>query len=258
MSDESTSTAGVTPGRLDGKVALVTGGGSGIGEAVVRRMVAEGASVVVMDVQMEAAERVAADIPHATPFAGDVTDPAVSERAVAHAVEAFGGLHASANVAGIGGPLISTEDYPVDDWRKVIDVNLSGVYYSMRAQLRHMLANGGGSIVNMASMFSVVARDSMVGYVAAKHGVLGLTRAAAIDCAERGVRVNCVGPAVIRTPLLAASLDQAGADHLASLNPFNRLGEPDEVASIVVWLASDEASFVSGGFYAVDGAFTAR
>jgi NAD(P)-dependent dehydrogenase (short-subunit alcohol dehydrogenase family) len=258
MSDESTSTAGVTPGRLDAKVALVTGGGSGIGEAVVRRMVAEGASVVVMDVQMEAAERVAGDVPHATPFAGDVTDPEVSERAVAHAVEAFGGLHISANVAGIGGPLISTEDYPVDDWRKVIDVNLSGVYYSMRAQLRHMLANGGGSIVNMASMFSVVARDSMVGYVAAKHGVLGLTRAAAIDCAERGVRVNCVGPAVIRTPLLAASLDQAGADHLASLNPFNRLGEPDEVASIVVWLASDEASFVSGGFYAVDGAFTAR
>ena len=89
-----------------------------------------------------------------------------------------------ANVAGIGGPLISSEDYPVDDWRKVIDINLSGVYYSMRAQLRHMLANGGGSIVNMASMFSVVARDSMVAYVAAKHGVLGLTRAAAIDCAE--------------------------------------------------------------------------
>ena len=187
-----------------------------------------------------------------------MTDPDVSERAVAHAVDTFGGLHTAANVAGIGGPLISSEEYPIDDWRKVIDINLSGVYYSMRAQLRHMLANGGGSIVNMASMFSVVARDSMVAYVAAKHGVLGLTRAAAIDCAERGVRVNCVGPAVIRTPLLAASLDQAGADHLASLNPFNRLGEPEEVAAVVVWLASDEASFVSGSFYAVDGAFTAR
>ena len=258
MLDESTSTAGTTGRRLDGKIALVTGGGSGIGEAVVRRMAAEGARVVVMDVQPEAAERVAGDVPHATPFAGDVTDPEVSERAVAHAVEAFGGLHIGANVAGIGGPLISSEDYPVDDWRKVIDINLSGVYYSMRAQLRHMLANGGGSIINMASMFSVVARDSMVAYVAAKHGVLGATRAAAIDCAGRGVRVNCVGPAVIRTPLLEASLDQAGADHLASLNPFNRLGEPDEVAAVVAWLASDEASFVSGSFYAVDGAFTAR
>ncbi len=245
-------------GLLDGKVALVTGGGSGIGEAVARRMAAEGARVVVMDVQPQAAERVAGELPDGTPFVGDVTDPEVSQRAAAHAVDTFGELHIAANIAGIGGPLISSENYPIEDWRKVIDINLSGVYYGMRAELRHMLANGGGSIINMASMFSVVARDSMVAYVAAKHGVLGLTRAAAIDCAERGVRVNCVGPAVIRTPLLAASLDQAGADHLASLNPFNRLGEPDEVAAIVVWLASDQASFVSGGFYAVDGAFTAR
>ena len=179
--------------RFDGKVALVTGGGSGIGEAIVRRLAADGASVVVMDVQREAAERVASDLEQASPFAGDVTDADASERAVAHAVETFGGLHVAANIAGIGGPLISSEDYPIDDWRKVIDINLSGAYYSMRAELRHMLSSGGGSIINMASMFSVVARDSMVAYVAAKHGVLGITRAAAIDCAQRGVHVNWEG-----------------------------------------------------------------
>jgi NAD(P)-dependent dehydrogenase (short-subunit alcohol dehydrogenase family) len=244
--------------RFENKVALVTGGASGIGEAIARRLASEGARIVVMDVQPEAAERVAGELPQATPFVGDVTDPEASECAVAHALETFGGLHVAANIAGIGGPLIGAEEYPIDDWRRVIDINLSGVYYSMRAELRHMLASGSGSIVNMASMFSVVARDSMVAYVAAKHGVLGITRAAAIDCAGRGVRVNCVGPAVIRTPLLAASLDQAGADQLASLNPFGRLGEPDEVAALVAWLSCDEASFVSGGFYAVDGAFTAR
>ena len=149
--------------RFEGKVALVTGGGSGIGEAIVRRLAADGASVVVMDVQAEAAERVASDILSGSPFVGDVTDPEVSERAVAHAVETFGGLHIAANIAGIGGPLISSEEYPIDDWRKVIDINLSGVYYSMRAELRHMLSTGAGSIINMASMFSVVARDSMIG-----------------------------------------------------------------------------------------------
>jgi NAD(P)-dependent dehydrogenase (short-subunit alcohol dehydrogenase family) len=197
--------------RFEGKVALVTGGGSGIGEAIARRLAAESARVIIMDVRAESAERVASDLPQASPFTGDVPNPGASEAAVAHAVETFGGLHIAPNIAGIGGRLISTEECPIEDWRQVIDIR-----------------------------------------------VLGITRAAAIDCAERGVRVNCVGRAVIRTPLLAASRDQAGADYLASLNPFGRLGEPEEVAAVVAWLASDEASFVSESFYAVDGAFTAR
>src|SRR4051794_4662364 len=147
---------------FENKVALVPGGGWGIGEAVAERFAAGGASVVVMDAQADAAERVAARLPSAVSFAGDVTDPEVSEGAVAKAVEAFGGLHVAANVAGVGGPFVSAEEYPLDDWTRVRAVNLDGVYFSMRAELRHMLANGGGSIVNMASIYSIVGRDSMI------------------------------------------------------------------------------------------------
>jgi NAD(P)-dependent dehydrogenase (short-subunit alcohol dehydrogenase family) len=244
--------------RLDRKVALVTGGASGIGEAVAHRFAAEGASVVVMDVQAEAAQRVASALPSAVAIVGDVSEPEASERAVELAVERFGGLHVAANVAGIGGPFASVEEYPVEEWRRITGINLDGVFFSMRAELRQMLAAGAGSIVNMASIYSVVGRDSMIGYVASKHAVLGMTRAAALDCAARGVRVNCVGPATIRTPLLEASQDEAGAARLASGIPLRRLGEPEEVANVVAWLASDEASFVNGSYYPVDGAFTAR
>jgi NAD(P)-dependent dehydrogenase (short-subunit alcohol dehydrogenase family) len=248
--------------RFDGKVALVTGGGSGIGEACVRRLADEGATVVVVDIDAAGAERVAADAASdgaaaASFFVGDVSDPDQAAAAVEHAVTTHGRLHAAVNNAGISGPLVSTEEFPIDEWRRVLSINLDGVFYCVRAELRHMLAAGGGAIVNMASMFSVVARDAYPAYTAAKHGVLGLTRAAAIDCVTRGVRVNAVGPAVIRTPLLTATIDQAGADFLASLNPSKRLGETWEVASIVAWLCSDEASFVTGAFYPVDGGFTA-
>jgi NAD(P)-dependent dehydrogenase (short-subunit alcohol dehydrogenase family) len=140
----------------------------------------------------------------------------------------------------------------------VLSVNLDGVFYNLRAELAHMVVNGGGSIINMASIYSVVGRASMPGYVAAKHGVLGLTRAAALDTATTGVRINCVGPSTIRTPLLEANQDEAGMAALAAGNPSERLGEPEEVASLVTWLASDESTFVTGAYYAVDGGFTAR
>jgi 2-dehydro-3-deoxy-L-rhamnonate dehydrogenase (NAD+) len=245
-------------GRLVGKVALVTGGGSGIGEAVTRRLAAEGAAVVVMDGNGATAAAVAGELPRGVSFEGDVVDPAASEAAVALAVSEFGGLHIGVNVAGVSGPIVPFEEYSLEDWRKVLSVNLDGVYNNLRAEVAHMVANGGGSIINMGSIYSVVARASMAGYVAAKHGVLGLTKAVALDTATSGVRVNCVGPSTIRTPLLEANQDQAGMAALAAGNPSQRLGDPDEVAGIVAWLASDESTFVTGAYYAVDGGFTAR
>ena len=191
--------AGTVSARFEGKVALVTGGGignrRGDRRAGSRRTAPASSSWTCSRRRLSAWRANSRRRPRSSamspiPKRQSERSPTLSRRSAAS--------HVAANIAGIGGPLISSEEYPIDDWRKVIDINLSGVYYSVRAELRHMLANGGGSIVNMASMFSVVARDSMVAYVAAKHGVLGITRAAAIDCAGRGVRVNCVGPAVIQ------------------------------------------------------------
>jgi NAD(P)-dependent dehydrogenase (short-subunit alcohol dehydrogenase family) len=249
-------------GRLDGKVALVTGGGSGIGEACARTFAREGATVVVVDRDAAAGERVVAalgqDGATASFAAADLVDPDAAPRIVRHAVETHGGLHVALNCAGISGPLVSTEEFPIEDWRSVIAGNLDSVFYCLRAELQHMLAHGGGAIVNMGSMFSVVGRDSYPAYVASKHGVLGLTRAAAIDVVQRGVRINCVGPAVIDTELLRKTLSPEDSQALADLNPTLRHGQPQEVANLVTWLCSDEASFVNGAFYAVDGAFTAR
>ena len=246
-------------GELEGRVALVTGGGSGIGAGCARRLAADAATVVIADFDQSAAERIAAEIGDAASAVPvDVRDPAAVDQLVAGVVSAHGRLDIALNIAGIGGASALPADYPIDSWRDVVDVNLSGVFYSLRAEVEAMLRGGGGSIINMASIYSVVGRASMVGYVAAKHGVLGLTRAAALDLAQTGVRVNCVGPSTIRTPLLAANQDEAGMARLAAGNPSGRIGEPEEVASLVTWLASDESTFVTGAYYAVDGGFTAR
>ena len=248
--------------KMTGRVALVTGGGSGIGEAALHRFAEEGATVVVVDVDGENAERVANDIQRAggtaSFFRAELTDPDQAQAAVDHAVKTHGGLHMAVNNAGIGGALVSTEDYDVEEWRRVMAVNVDAVYFCLRAELRHMLASGGGAIVNTGSMFSIVARDVMPAYVTSKHAVLGLTRAAAIDVCTRGVRVNSVGPAVIQTPLLENALNEEQSQALADLNPSRRHGKPREVANLMVWLCSDEASFANGGFYPIDGAFTAR
>lgn len=238
------------------KVALVTGGGSGIGAACARVLAERGATVAVADIDPAAAEAVAKEI-GGTGYPVDVTDADQCARLVDEVVADLGGLHVAVNNAGIGGSHEPVENYDVDVWRRVLAVNLDGVFYCLRAELKHMVAAGSGAVVNMASIFAVAGQWSLPAYVASKHGVLGLTRAAALDSATKGVRVNAVGPGVIRTPLVDTHQDEAGKRALAAGNPSKRLGEPREVAELVAWLCSDAASFCNGGFYPVDGGFTA-
>jgi NAD(P)-dependent dehydrogenase (short-subunit alcohol dehydrogenase family) len=241
-----------------GKVAIVTGGGSGIGEACATLLAQRGAKVLVADVRPEPAEAVAAAIGDAArPYVVDVTDPAACEAMVDAAVQAFGRLDVAVNNAGIGGPQAPTGEYPLDGWAAVIAVNLSGVFYCMRAEISAMLATGGGSIVNMASILGSVGFAQSVAYVSAKHGVVGMTRTAAVEYARRGIRVNAVGPGFIETPLLAAASPEIVAG-VAGLHPLGRLGRSEEVAELVAFLASDRASNTTGAYYVTDGGYTAQ
>jgi NAD(P)-dependent dehydrogenase (short-subunit alcohol dehydrogenase family) len=242
-------------GALGDRVGLVTGGASGIGEAVARSFADAGATVVVVDLDEDAAGKVAADLAgDATGEAVDVSDADAVRALIDRVVERYGRLDVAVNNAGIGGPAEPVGEYPVEGWRKVLSVNLDGVFYSMRYEIPAMLRGGGGSIVNMASILGSVGFAQAAAYVSAKHGVVGLTRTAALEYSEQGIRVNAVGPGFIRTPLLSEDV----IDAVTPLHPIGRIGEPEEVATLVTFLASDEASFVSGSYYTVDGAYTAR
>lgn len=244
------------------KVAIVTGGGSGIGEAVAMTMAANGAKVVVADYDRASGERVVkqieADGGEAMFVDVDVSKPEQVEAMVAKTVEAYGKLDVAVNNAGIAGPSATVGEYPIDGWKSVISINLDGVFYGMRYQIPAMLETGGGSIVNMASILGSVGFANAPAYVAAKHGVVGLTKTAAIEYSARGIRVNSVGPGFIRTPLLDENLDEATLDAIAGMHPIQRLGTPQEVADLVAFLGSDAASFCTGGYYLADGAFTSQ
>ncbi|HEX7014747.1 MAG TPA: glucose 1-dehydrogenase [Cyclobacteriaceae bacterium] len=249
-------------GLLENKTAVVTGAGSGIGRAIAVLYAKEGARVVVSDVDEkggnETADLIAQAGGKASFFRADTSSAEDNRRLVDEAVKKFGGLHLAVNNAGIGGPLADTGDYPIDGWDKVIAINLSGVFYGLRYQIPAMLNSGGGSIVNMASILGQVATPMSPAYVAAKHGVIGLTKAAALSYANRKVRVNAIGPGYIRTPLIEKSLDEAAINALIGLHPIGRLGEANEVAELALWLISDKASFVTGAYYAVDGGYLAQ
>ncbi|MFF5620499.1 SDR family NAD(P)-dependent oxidoreductase [[Kitasatospora] papulosa] len=243
-----------------GKVALVTGGASGIGLALSRRLAASGAAVVVADHNEESARKAAAELEatgaRAAAVALDVTDPASVEAGVRFVVDTFGGLHLAVNNAGIGGPSLPTGEYGIEDWNRVVATNLSGVFYSMRYELPAILAAGGGAVVNISSILGTNGFAGSPAYAAAKHGVVGLTKSAALEYAAQNVRINAVGPGFIDTPLLRDT-DGPARDHLVSLHPAGRLGTSEEVAELTAFLLSDRASFVHGSYHLVDGGYSA-
>ncbi|WP_417308283.1 SDR family NAD(P)-dependent oxidoreductase [Devosia sp.] len=247
---------------FSGKVALVTGGASGIGEAVSKLLAASGAKVVVADLDESAAKATAAEIEKAggtaAGFAVDVADAAQNEAMVAFAKETYGGLHLAVNNAGIGGAAALTGEYPIESWDKVIDINLNGVFYGMRYEIPAIEASGGGSIVNMASILGSVGIAMSPAYVAAKHGVVGLTKSAALEYGEKGVRINAIGPGFIETPLLTKHMDEETLKFIASKHAMNRLGQPEEIANLTAFLLSDEAGFITGSYHLADGGYVSQ
>jgi NAD(P)-dependent dehydrogenase (short-subunit alcohol dehydrogenase family) len=246
-----------------GKVALVTGAGSGIGRAVALGYARDGARVVISDVDdrggQETVNLIRQSGGEAAYFHADVSDATACQALVDFTLHNYGRLDIACNNAGIGGESNPTGAYSAAGWDKVLGVNLSGVFYCMRYEIPAMLQNGGGAIVNMASILGETAFAGAPAYVAAKHGVVGLTKTAALEYGQQGIRVNAVGPAFIQTPMIAALENDPGLNAmLVGKHPIGRLGQPEEVAELVLWLSSDKASFVTGAYYPVDGGYLAQ
>lgn len=247
-------------GLLNEKVALVTGAGSGIGKAIAIAYAHEGASVVVSDINEQHGRQTVADIESkggkALFVKADSSNAEDNKKLVAAAVAKFGRLDIACNNAGIGGPAQLAGEYDIAAWDKVIGINLSGVFYGCRYQLEQMEKNGGGSIVNIASIHGTVAAPMSSAYTAAKHGVVGLTKNIAAEYGQKNIRCNAVGPGYILTPLLDDNLDENAKKIIAAKAPMNRLGDVKEIADLVVFLSSDKSSFTTGSYFIADGGYT--
>ncbi len=248
-------------GALEDKVALVTGAAMGIGRSAACFFAREGAAVIVADVDEDGGRETVALVEAAGGRAAFVrTDVSVQsevEAMVGFAVDTFGGLDCAHNNAGIAAPMAALADYPDDGWARTLDIMLNGVYYCMKAEIPRMLERGGGAIVNTASGVGLVAYPHQAAYTAAKHGVIGLTKVAALDYGARGIRVNAVCPGTARTPMVdeAIRLQPSIDAHLKRLHPIGRIGEASEIAEAVVWLCTPAASFVLGVALPVDGGY---
>ena len=243
--------------RLQDKVAIVTGGASGIGEFTVREMLKQGAKVVIADFNDTGGQKLADELGENVSFIHvDVSNEEQVEAMVKHAVDTFGKVDILFSNAGIGS-IGSTHELTLEEWNKTISINLSGVFLCAKYALKEMVKQGSGSIVNCASILGHVGQAATASYTAAKGGVVNMTRALALEYASQGIRVNAVCPGYIKTPLLD-QLDDEMLQHLVSLHPLGRLGESHEVANAVVFLASDEASFITGANLLVDGGYTAQ
>ena len=248
---------------LKNKVVLVTGAASGIGRAIAMVAAREGARLVLSDIDAHAGQETVKQVralgAEVLFAASDVGKPEDAQALVDQALAHYGQLDVACNNAGIGGATALLADYPLDAWAQVINTNLSGVFFGMKAQIPAMLRSGGGAIVNTASILGMVGMATAPAYTAAKHGVIGLTKAAAIAYSGQGLRINAIGPGFIHTPMInALEEDPDVKAALIAAHPIGRLGLPEEVAELVVWLASSRASFITGAYYPVDGGYLAR
>lgn len=248
--------------KLENKVAIITGAGSGIGKATAVLFAKEGAKVVVSDINEEHGKKVVEEINSSGAEAifvkADSSSPEDNERLVKETLKAFGKLDVAVNNAGIGGEVNKAGDMSVEGWKRVIDINLSGVFYGVKYQAPAMVKNGSGSIINIASILGQAGFATSSGYVAAKHGVVGLTKSAAWEYAKDKVRINAVGPGFIYSGMVnEETMGREALDFLETKHAFGRLGEPEEIAAMLLFLASDDASFVTGSYYPVDGGYLA-